>query len=134
MKNWTDDGRIHYDAGTNQRYTTVRLSFVHRLKVRTFKLAIPLEMRPKLKSEHYDTAVIVAKRTIDEQLLRCWAAGEFDRETNDRTVELMAFTAILEHLYNEFHLVQAMAGNPVWATPELMQDVGPKPESDEVMQ
>ena len=90
-------------------------------------------MRPHLKDEHYDTAVIVAKRTIDMQLLRCWAAGEFDRDTNNRTVDLLARDQILEHLYNEFHLIQAKLGNQVWATPERMQDVGPRPEEDEVM-
>jgi hypothetical protein len=67
---------------------------------------------------------------IDEQLLRCWRNFEFDREANDRTAEFMAYTAILEHLYNEFHLAQAKAGNRVWATPELMQNVGPRPEDD----
>ena len=41
MKNRTDDGRIHYDAGTNQRYTTVRLSFFYRGADRIFPWRSP---------------------------------------------------------------------------------------------
>jgi hypothetical protein len=127
MKNWTDDGKIHYNSETNQSYTVVRLSFEHR-GLRKYDLLIPLAMRPSLKSEHYDQAIVVAKRTIDEQIVRCAINGDF--KNINRTVNFMALKAVLEHLYNEFHLVQARAGNDVWATPELMQDVGPRPEED----
>ena len=132
MNNWTDDGTIHYDASTNQSYTTVRLAFDHRGKKRVFNLAIPVTMRPKLKSEHYDSAILVAKRSIDEQLLKCWAAREYNADTNNRTAEFMAFTAILEHLYNEFTLIQAKAGDQVWAVPQRMEHVGPPPEDDPI--
>lgn len=130
MKNWNDAGTVHYDAETNQRYTEKTISFEHRGRRRIFRFAIPLKMTSALKLEHYDQAITLAMRVIDQQLLNCWRAGEFDRETNNRTAERMAWGAMLEHLYNVFHLVQAQAGNQVWATPERMQDVGPRPEDD----
>ena len=132
MKNFNESGTVHYDAETNQRYTEVRLSFEHRGHKRVFKIAIPQKIRPSLKSEHFDQSIVLAKRVIDEQIARCLNAGEFDEETNSRTAEYMAYSAILEQLYNEFHLAQAQAGNQVWATPELMQDVGPRPEDDPI--
>ena len=132
MKNYSDDGIVHYDAATNERYTEVVIRFEHRGRIRRFALAIPQAMRPSLKSEHYDTAIIVAKKTIDEQLVKCVWAGEFDPDVNARTCDFMAYTAILAHLYNEFHLAQAQAGNQVWAVPELMDDPGPRPENDPI--
>jgi hypothetical protein len=132
MKNWNDEGKVHFDAATNQRYTRVCLSFMYRERKWDFELAIPLAMRPSLKGEHYDQAILLAKRVIDKELMRCWWAGEFDESINQRTVRLLALTAMLEQLYNEFHLAQAQAGNNVWATPELMQDVGPRPENDPI--
>lgn len=129
MKNWSDDGKVHYNAATNQKYTLVRLKFEHHGR-RKIELCIPLYMRPFLKSEHYDQSVILAKRVIDEQIVRCALNGEFRTESINRNANFMATVAVLEQLYNQFHLAQAAAGNNVWATPELMQDVGPKPEDD----
>ena len=130
MKNWNDEGTVHYDASTDQSYTRVCLSFEHHRRRRVFNLAIPQSMRPALKGEHYDQAVLVAKRSIDEQLVKCAMAGEFETESMNRTADFMAWQAVLEHLYNQFHLSQASAGNNVWATPQRMQNVGPKPEDD----
>lgn len=129
MKNWSDDGKVQYNAETNQRYTIVTLSFEHR-GVRKFELLIPLYMRGHLKSEHYDAAVILARRVLDEQIIRCAMNGDWETQSVNKTANLVTLQAILEQLYNEFHLSQAAAGNNVWATPQLMQDVGPPPEDD----
>ena len=130
MKNWNDEGTVHYNAETNERYTMVRLNFDHAGRARKFNLLIPLAMRPALRGEHYDQAIILAKQTIDQQTVRCVLNGDFNGDSIAAVAEPLALVAMLEQLYNEFHLYQARMGNDVWATPQLIQDVGPDPQDD----
>jgi hypothetical protein len=130
MKNWNDEGTVHYNAETDQRYTIVGLSFEYGGRVRKFNLLIPLAMRPALKGEHFDQAILTAKKTIDAQFSRCLMNGDFNLDSIASVSEAVALVSMLEQLYNEFHLYQAREGNNVWATPRLMQDVGPDPQDD----
>lgn len=130
MKNFNDAGTVHFDASTNAHYTVKTISFYYRLEIRTFDLAIPLTMRDKLNSAHYDSCIPVAKREIDRVAILMMKRGDFRPAIINRECNLRANLAMLEHLYNEFTVEQARLGNQVWATPELMQDVGSKPEND----
>jgi hypothetical protein len=130
MKNWTEDGTIHYNAATDRSYTIVNLCFEHLGRRRKFPLLIPQEMRPAFKGEHFDQAIITAKKTLDDQALRCMFNGDFNPDSIAAVSEPLALVAMLQQLYNEFHLHQARVGNDVWATPKLMDDVGPPPEDD----
>jgi hypothetical protein len=130
MKNWSDDGKVNYDAGTNQNYATVKLYFDHLGERRKFDLKIPLQIRAALKTEHLDAAVQIGKKALDAAVLRLISNGCFHLPSINKTANMIAHLAICEHLYNEFTIEQAKRGNQVWATPEGMQKVGPKPEED----
>ena len=130
MKNWNDAGTVHYNAETNQRYCERQIRFSYRLVMREFNLAIPMTMIDALKQEHFDQAIIVAKRTIDRVALMMMKGGDFRHDHITDCCNRLAFVAMCEHLYNEFHLHQHKVGDAVWATPERMQDVGQRPEED----
>lgn len=130
MTNRNETGSVHYDSSTNQQYTEKRLAFTHNRREYQFFLKIPLKLRSVLKEEHYETAMIQARRAIDHEAMRMMRNGDFRTDFILASSKRAAHIAILEHLYNEFTLIQAQLGNQVWAVPTQMQRVGPPPEDD----
>jgi hypothetical protein len=130
MKNWNDEGTVHYDSETNSLYTTVKVDFFADGGRKQFDLAIPLKIKNALKGEHFDQAINVGRDTFNRIAGTLIAHGANDWTAIDKAARLFSLKAMLEHLYTEFTLVQATAGNQVWATAEKMQDVGPRPEHD----
>jgi hypothetical protein len=133
MKNWNDAGSVHYDAQTNERYALVTLDFVAAGCVHKFALEISLRIRERLKSEHYFKAVDAGLREFLRVHDRLIAHGARDRPALFKACHHFAFIAMRERLYEEFTIEQARLGNQVWATPERLQEIGPRPENDEVM-
>lgn len=130
MKNFNDEGRVHYDAETNTAYTDVHLDFVAFDRVQKFDLRIPLRIRRILKLEHYEKALQAGRDAFGQTALRLALNGCEDREALIKRAWSFAHLAILEQLYTDFTLEQAKLGNRVWAVPETMQRIGPKPETD----
>lgn len=136
MKNYNDAGNVHFDAGTNQAYQERRIDFKCIGVVVVIKLRIPTRILEFLTSADFDEMKDHARSIFPEHCaklltesamsLRPKAVAELATEAED-WVRLQ----VCEELYNRFHLRQLKAGNDVWATPELMQDVGSKPEEDE---
>jgi hypothetical protein len=130
MKNRSENGWVHFDSETAQQCAIYRLAFEHRGRQRVFVLLIPFAIKARLKGEHFDQAVQVGRRTIDQAIIMRAIEGDFDSERVNRVANGRARLAILEHLYNAFTLEQAQAGNQVWQTPPTMQHIGPDPADD----
>jgi len=129
MKNWNDSGTVHYDADTNALYKEWTVDFV-ACEIRfDLTVNIPLRMREILKDEHFEHARQVA--------IEC-AGGFLTYGTGRDRAALIVRAAdssrqvMLEDLYNSFTLEQARLGNQVWAVPELVDKVGPRPEDDDL--
>jgi hypothetical protein len=130
MKNFNEAGTVHYDADTNLHYTDMRLDFVVFGSAQKFDLKIPLKIREVLKLEHYDHALAAGRSTYIAIYLKLALRGMNDPGCVRHVARVFATRAMLEQLYNDFTREQAIRGNQVWATPELMDDPGPKPEKD----
>lgn len=136
MKNYNDAGTVHFDAGTNQNYRDRAIDFMCiGVRVR-IALKIPVAILDKLTSADFDEMKDHARRIFPEhcaKLLRESAVARRPKSVDQlaRESEEWVRLQICEELYNRFHLRQMKAGTDVWATPELMQDVGPKPEEDD---
>jgi hypothetical protein len=130
MKNWNDAGTVHYDAATNRAYQTVTVDFEAWNLNHSFELKIPMDIRKALKLEHYDKALDHGRRVFLTKVSQRLVSGCFNQQKLIDEGRRAAMLAMLERLYEDFTLEQARAGNQVWATPETMQDVGPRPEND----
>lgn len=135
MRNFNDAGNVHFDASTNQAYRDRSIDFMCiGVKVR-INLRIPQTILDKLTSADFDEMKDIARRIFPEHCAKLisenWASGQ--RKATDELAiagEEWVRLQICEELYNRFHLRQSDAGDAVWATPELMQDVGKRPEED----
>jgi hypothetical protein len=136
MKNYNDAGDVHFDAGTNQNYRERAIDFMCiGVKVR-IELKIPLAILGKLTSADFDEMKDYARRIFPEKCAKMLAESVV--AMRPKPIDALAKEAeewvrvqVCEELYNRFHLRQNAAGDAVWATPELMQDVGVRPEEDE---
>lgn len=136
MKNWNEAGTVHFDASTNAAYRTRQVDFVCLGVSLKCELNIPLTILNSLSSADFDELKAIGARIFPE-----WCAKQLSQQavrlTPMSNEELAAAgqdwlkEQFCEELYNRFTLRQAKAGDAVWAVPELMQQVGPKPEDDD---
>jgi hypothetical protein len=130
LKNRTDDGKIHYDASTNENIVERLIRFEHRKSVVSFVLRTPRTIAQRLTQTDYDTAEEFVKRTYDEQFVTLMRNGEFNRERMDAVLNQICQFAMCEHLYNCFLMDQHHKGNERWEIPKTMQKVGRDPNLD----
>lgn len=130
MKNFTDDGKIHFDADTNCDYTERIISFEYRNRVFLYSVAVPLKMKKVLKSEHWDAMVELGKKSIDATIVRGIQHGFFNMQELNQMAHTQSRKEMLEFIYDQFLMEQHRLGNDVWAVPDRMVDVGPPPEDD----
>lgn len=136
MKNRNDSGSVHFDASTNEAYRLRVIDF--RCMGQRFRMAlqIPQTILDSLTSADFDEMKARARQLLPDKaakMLASQAVALAPMSIEQMSVELEVWLKrqICEELYNRFHIRQSKRGDMVWATPELMQDVGPSPEEDD---